>query len=187
MLAPLHLSANYQLACAILLGMALGFLLVKSDLAWRENFQAFLQLRSGRLLKTLLLVCVAGCLVFYFAHRYGLVNVRVRNSYFWTSLLGGAISGVGAALAGLVPLTVVTALAGGRFYALGALAGMLLAIPVMHWTRFFLTVFVRDWGIRLPDTVESAHFFSSANPALWICGIGLALLGIVHFALGDKE
>ncbi len=186
-MAPLSLTGNYQVVAALLFGMALGFLLVKSDLAWRESWRGFFQLQSGRMLKTLILAVVAGTALFFLARRAGMARVHVPEAWFWTSLLGGAVSGVGAALVGLVPVAALASLAGGRLYALGAFAGMLLAVPVMYYTKLGLRVFAGRWAVKLPEPVTPESFFSIANPALWICLAGAVILVVVHYSVGERE
>ena len=36
-MAPIELSGNWKLAAAVLVGLALGFTLVKSDLIWQKT------------------------------------------------------------------------------------------------------------------------------------------------------
>ncbi len=187
MIEPLSLAPNYKIAVGLLSGMILGFLLVKSDLAWRDSWLEFFQLRSGRIIKTLLMAIILGSIFFFLARNAGIVHIQVRPGYFWTSLLGGAISGLGAALAGLVPITAVASFATGKIYALAALVGMLLAIPVMHWTRGILAIFVENWAVALPGASRATEFFDVANPAIWVCAIGAALLALVHYTLGSGD
>lgn len=180
--APLALSGDARLGAAILFGIVLGFVLIKSDLIWRKSCLDLIKLRSPRLLKTILLAIAAGVILFYFARQFGWVGEHVRPGYFWGALIGGAVSGIGFALCAMTPVTSLANLAAGRLYAVWALIGMLLAIPVVSiLEHFFSAAFDRSQPLAstaVPDT-----FLSIGNPVLWVAGIAVILLVLVHFCL----
>lgn len=183
---PLCLTGNYKLAVAILIGMFFGFLLVKSDLAWRKNCLNMLLLKDGSLLKTLLLSITIGVTLFFFAEKVGLVNLKVRPSYFWASLIGGIICGLGIAFCCRVPLTAIVSLASGRIYVLWTIAGMLLAIPFVKLISGWLSNSIYNWSEPLKTQQQITSYFDISNTALWISGIALLLGIFVHFTLGKE-
>ncbi len=128
------LEGNYRLALAIFIGIFCGFLLVKSDLAWRKTCLNMFLLKEGRLLKTLLFSLGFGVALVYFLQYMEVITIHVRPGYFWASLIGGAISGIGMAFCFRVPITAIAALGAGRFYALWSIIGMFLAVSFVFST-----------------------------------------------------
>ena len=173
---PLDLSDNYKLAAAIIVGMAFGFVFIKSDLAWPKS-----------LIKTVLLTLAAGAVLFYCARRLGLAEVRVRPSYFWGSLLGGVITGIGMVLCAMTPMTALSCLATGRFYAIWPIVGMLLALPAVRLVSEQLSRSIYRWSEPMSAPWEPSVFWAVDNPALYAAGILIVLLLLVHFTVGDPE
>lgn len=184
---PLDLPATYKLAAAIVMGMAFGFVLVKSDLAWPKSIMDALRLRNGRIIKTLLLALGAGAVLFFYARQAGMVEVHVRTSYLWGSIFGGIFCGAGLVLAAMTPVTIVVNFAAGRYYAFWALVGMILAYPALNTVSHWLlkTVFRLSEPVTSPLT--PMDFFAPDNPALYVAAIMAFLLLLVHFTVGDPE
>jgi MFS family permease len=181
---PLALTGNYRLAASILIGIAFGFLLVKSDMSWRKTCENMLLLKDGRLLKTLLFSMAVGCTLFFFANSHELVNIKVRPGYFWASLVGGIICGVGVALCCRVPVSAIASFASGRFYALWSIIGMLLAIPFVQVISGWLSNSIYDWSEPIETHKQVSSYFEVGNAALWISGIALLMVVVLHFMLG---
>ncbi len=184
---PLDLSDNYKLAAAIIVGMAFGFVFIKSDLAWPKSLLEAFRLRNGRIIKTVLLTLAAGAVLFYCARRLGLAEVRVRPSYFWGSLLGGVIAGIGMVLCAMTPMTALSCLATGRFYAIWPIVGMLLALPAVRLVSEQLSRSIYRWSEPMSAPWEPSVFWAVDNPALYAAGILIVLLLLVHFTVGDPE
>lgn len=187
MIAALALTGNYRLAASIIMGMACGFLLVKSDLTWRKTCLNMLLLRDGRLLKSLLFSMAVGCTLFFIAQRFELVNLRVRPGYFWASLTGGIVCGLGVALCCRVPITAIAALASGRVYVLWSIVGMLLAVPFVRIFSGWLSNSIYNWAEPINTREPVSSYFSISNPALWATALSLLLVLFIHFALGGDE
>ena len=66
-MAPIELSGNWKLAAAVLVGLALGFTLVKSDLIWQKTVRSALQFRNGRIIKSVLLALALGVVFVFLA------------------------------------------------------------------------------------------------------------------------
>ncbi|QSH40152.1 YeeE/YedE thiosulfate transporter family protein [Lentisphaerota bacterium ZTH] len=184
---PLALSGNYRLAASILVGMAFGFLLVKSDLAWRKTTLNMLLLKDGRLIKTLLFSLAVGATLFFFAYNVDLVHLKIRPGYFWASLIGGIITGLGLAFCCRVPITAIASLASGRVYALWTIIGMLLAVPFVKVISGWLSNSIYNWSEPLNAHEPITEYLNVSNPALWISAISLVVLVFVHFTLGGDE
>jgi hypothetical protein len=182
------LTGNYRLAVAIFIGIFCGFLLVKSDLAWRKTCLNMFLLRDGRLLKTLLFSLGSGVALIYFLQSMEVIEVHVRPGYFWASLTGGVLSGIGLAFCCRVPITAIAALGAGRLYALWSIAGMLLAVSFVSVVSSRLSSSIYTWSKPLDPPQKADSFLDVGNPALWVVVISLLLLVFLHFVFsGEAE
>lgn len=174
-LAPLALTGEIRLGVAILFGIALGFVLTKSGLAWRKECVKLSGLHSWSLFKVLSVVVIAGCVMFYFANG-NLVQLQARPGYLMPSLLGGILCGIGFYLASMTPLTALVNLASGRLYALWVLLGMLLAFPAVAFSGSWLEK-VLYYG-QTPLGFYEVLPLSQWNNPFWfvIAGAGFILL-----------
>ncbi len=186
-MSPLDLPASYKLAAGIVAGMILGFVLVKSDFSNSSSVKEAVQLRNGRVIKTLLLWLGLGSILFFIARRMGMADIHVRSSYIWGAVFGGIFCGTGLVACGMTPLTAISSFASGKFYALWTLAGMLLAYPLVSGVSSLLskTVYLKSMAVDEPATPY--RFFDMSNPALYVTVIMLILLLAVHFTIGDSE
>jgi hypothetical protein len=184
---PLALTGNYRMVAAIILGIFFGFILIKSDLAFRKNCLDAVLLKNGRVLKTMLISLAVGVIIFFFAERSGLVHLQVRTGYFWASLIGGILAGLGFALCARVPVSAIAGLAAGRVYVVWVIVGMLLAIPCVQFMSNLLTKSIYSWSAPIETQGSISAFFDVANPALWVAGVALLLTLLFHFTLGGDE
>lgn len=184
---PLNLPENYKLAVAIVVGMMFGFVLVKSDLASPKAIKEALQLRNGRIIKTVLLWLGLGAVLFFAARVAGLVEVHVRPTYIWGSVFGGIFCGAGLVLCAITPLSALAAVGTGKFYVIWTLAGMLLAYPLVNWVSELLSKTVYLQSMSGSDPMEPTRFFDASNPAAYVAAIMLLLVLLVHFTVGDAE
>jgi len=182
------LEGNYRLAAAIFIGIFCGFLLVKSDLAWRKTCLNMFLLKDGRLLKTLLFSLGFGVALVYFLQHWEVITTHVRPGYFWASLIGGAVSGIGLAFCFRVPITAIAALGAGRLYALWSIIGMLLAISFVDVISSVLSSSIYTWSKPIDAPQQTDTFLDAGNPALWIVLLSLVSLVFLHFAFnGEAE
>lgn len=184
---PLALDGNAKLICSIVIGMMVGVWLIKSGLEQRRRFVDMLLLKDGLMLKIFLLSIVFGTVLFYIGNRVGYERLNVRPAYFWASLAGGVIAGVGVTLCGRVPMTAVASLATGKLPALWVLLGFLLAFPAVRWMADFLSKTVYTWSqpMYVRDGFEGSKLSESA--VLWTVGVALVLTFIILFVLGGKD
>ena len=184
---PLELSPLAKLICAGFLGFAAGFILMKSDLIWRRTVYGIFLLKDGRLIKTILLYLMLGCIGFFLLRRMNLAEVHVVEGFFWSSLIGGMLAGVGMVLSGFTPTGAICAFGCGRLYALWTLAGMLIAIPFVKYANSFLSATIYSWGDAKLSVIEPRSFLAPANPALYIVLISAFLIFLVHFTVGEND
>jgi|GEM_PF-1453634 hypothetical protein len=182
-LAPLALEGNGRMAAAILMGIAFGIILVKSDFPYSKQVREALTLKNGELSKSFLLSLGIGTLLFYFLYKTGVVTYHVRPAYLWPSILGGIVAGIGMALCMAVPVTVLASLASGKLYALWAILGMILAVPCVRIASEWLSGTIFQWGQKMNDPEHYSEFFSFSNPALWVLMVCAVLVLILQFAL----
>jgi uncharacterized membrane protein YedE/YeeE len=114
---------------AIILGLLFGFVLQKSGAANPQVIIDMLRLKDFHLMKTIALAIGISSLALYILLAIGFVDVThlgVKASYVGV-ITGGAILGLGWAIAGFCPGTGVVALGTGRkdalFFILGGLVG----------------------------------------------------------------
>jgi hypothetical protein len=184
---PLALTGNYRLVAAIFVGIAFGFLLIKSDLAWRSTCLNAIRLKDSRVLKTFLFSIAIGVTLFFFMEKSGLVRVHVRPAYFWASLMGGIICGTGISLCCRVPVTAIASLAAGRLYVIWVILGMLLAYPCVNFMSVFLSKTIYNWSEPIKTEASVGSFFNLTNASLWVAGISLLLVLFLHFTLGGDS
>jgi len=185
-LEPLVLNGNMGLGVSILIGIAFGFTLVKSDFAWDDSCVKLLALRNGRLLKILLLTFLFGIVAFHFAKRWGLVNFQLSPAYLYSVILGGIVSGAGLAIGGFFPAGALASLGAGRLYALWMIAGMVAAMIAKRVLERVIEP-PWNWGEMLPLPRVAGEAFGIGN---WVWPIAAALLAmtvIVHIFLPEDD
>lgn len=186
-MTPLHLDGNAKMIAAALLGFITGFALLKCDLIWRRSVFGVFLLKDGRLIKTILLYLLLGTMGFFMLRRMGIVEVHVVEGYFWSSVMGGLLGGVGMVFCGFTPATSLAALSCGRLYVIWTIIGMILAVPCVKYANSFLSRTIYSWGDRMLMTEQPMRFLVLNNPAFYIVAISAFLIFLVHFTIGDKE
>ncbi len=182
----LALDGNWRVAAGILLGMVFGFLLVKSRIAWRKTLMDQLFLKNTLFIKTFLVSISVGSILFFFCEKWGLVNLHIRDLFFWGSIIGGLLTAIGLALCGQIPASTVASLGSGRLYAVWVFAGMLLAVPVVHIVSGWLSDTVYKWPA--PFKAETLNdFFSTGYASFWIAGISIIACLFLEFVRTDTE
>lgn len=183
---PLALDGNYRIVAGILLGIAFGFLMVKSKIAWRKTMIDQLFLKNTTFMKTFLVSIAVGSLMFHFAAKYNLVNFQFRPIFFWGAVIGGLLTALGLALCGQIPASTVASLASGRLYAIWIITGMLLAMPVVHIVSDFLSGTVYKW--TPPFTChETLQGFFNDSIVFWVPGIAIFIVLFLEFVRTDSE
>jgi len=91
------------IACNLLLGLAAGFIMHRSDFCIAGMFRDLFLFRSTTMLKNLLLLILTSMILFEVARRSGLLFIfpfPLLGSASVTNLLGGCLFGIGMVLAG---------------------------------------------------------------------------------------
>ena len=183
---PLALDGNWRIVAGILLGIVFGFLLVKSRVAWRKTLIDQLFLKNTYFIKTFLVSVAVGSILFFFCAKWGLVQPHFRVVNFWGAAIGGLLTAIGLALCGQIPASAVASLASGRLYAIWVLAGMLLAIPVVHVVSDGLADTLNKWPTPFKgETLVDA--FGSPQVCFWIAGISIIAALFLEFIRTDSE
>ena len=183
---PLSLDGNWRLVAGIVLGMVFGFLIVKSGIVWRKTLMGQLFLKNMRFIKTFMVSIAVGAVLFLFCAKWGLVTPQFRPMYFWGAVTGGLLTAGGIALCGQIPASAVASIATGRLYTLWALAGMLLALPVVKVVSGWLSESVYKWPAPFStDPTLTAYF--GAESTFWIAGIALFLALFLELIRTDAE
>jgi len=183
---PLALDGNWRLVAGVLLGIVFGFLLVKSRVAWRKTLIDQLFLKNTYFIKMFLVSVSVGSILFFFCEKWGLVHTQFRPVYFWGAAIGGLLTAIGLALCGQVPVSTVASLASGRLYAIWVLAGMLLAVPIIHVVSDGLSDTLSKWSAPVKgDTLQAV--FSSDQTCFWIAGISIMIALFLEFIRTDSE
>lgn len=172
---PMDLEGNMKLVAGILLGIAFGITLVKSELSWRKTIIGQYEMKDNTFFRTLFCSLATGILLFYFAEQAGMVTVNLRPSFFWGAALGGFVCAFGLALCGLTPSTAVASIASGRLYAIWVFAGMLMAIPVIQIVSDFLSGTVYKWPPPFAYENTLSQLFSNSNFFLWVAGVSAVM------------
>lgn len=183
---PLALDGNSGLGVAIILGLILGFTLVKADFTWEKSCVRFFTLKSGRLIKIALMTVAFATVGFYFAARYGLVHINAVPTYLYSVILGGVLSGIGFAAAGIMPASAIASFGSGRLYLIWTLIGMFLAVPAKRIFEKIVTP-PWNWGKAMPEPALAQEAFGLTN-IVWIIAVGaVVVITIVQVLLPENE
>jgi MFS family permease len=183
---PLSLDGNWRLVAGIVLGMAFGFLIVKSGIVWRKTLIEQLFLKNMRFIKTFMISISLGAVFFLLCYNWGLVTVQFRPMFFWGSVVGGLLTAAGIALCGQVPASAVASLATGRLYALWGLVGMFLAFPFVKVVSGWLSDTVYRWPAPFSTDPTLQAYFGTESP-FWIAGCALFIALFLELIRTDAE
>ena len=187
---PLALTVTQGLIAAVLLGVATGFVLVKSQIAFRKTIIDQFQMKDCTFFKMIFATLAVGIILFHFAEKTGMVRVNAGQTFFWAAEIGGIICALGVALCGLFPSTAIASVGSGRIYAIWVFAGMIAAISVIQFIKDFLSKTVYNWPAPFTYQEFLPDLFSNSNFYLWAAGIAAILYLFFEFmptSGGEKE
>ena len=182
----MHLDGTWKIVAAALLGVAFGFLIVKSKIAWRKTLMDQLFLKNTRFMRTFFASVAVGTVIFYFFAKWGIVEYHPKPMFFWAAVGGGVLVAAGLTLCGQVPSSTIAAIAAGRLYALWVLVGMLLAMPVASAFSKWFADTIGGWRDPLNSPSQLYAMFDNGG-VFWVAGIALAACLFLEFATPDKE
>ncbi|HBC86411.1 MAG TPA: hypothetical protein DCZ94_05605 [Lentisphaeria bacterium] len=184
---PLALSGTYRLIAAIIFGMLLGFIFIRSELAWRKTFIDQFSMKSSQLFKTIFCAVAVGIILFYLLKMAGLVHLNIRPTYFWGAVLGGMICAAGTVFCGQVPSTAVAAIGAGRIYAIWVFAGMMMALPFVQLISRYISETIYKWPKPTNYNDRLDQFFTGGNIYLWFAIGSIILCLFFGFISPDKS
>jgi len=168
---------------AIILGLLFGFILQKIGAANPQKIINMLRLKDFHLMKAILFGIGISSLVLFFLLKAGIVdsgNLSVKASYTGV-IIGGAILGLGWAIAGFCPGTGVVAAGAGRkdafFFILGGLLGAF--VFTLLYASLKPTFLFADLGGKISMAVTGNAKF----PALITSMPGIATAGGIAVVL----
>jgi len=180
---------------AVILGTSFGFVLHRVGASNPENIINMLRLRDFHLMKVILLGTAVASSVLFLGLVTGAISpehLSVKASY-WGVLVGGAVLGVGWAVAGYCPGTGVAALGDGRkdaiFFVLGGLFGAYLYIVVYSKLKgTFLLEKIHGGKVTLALTPNESYKALIENvPGVVVALIVAITLGLVVWVLPGKS
>lgn len=127
MLTALHNRSRLQLFIGLAIGICFGFLLQRGGVTDYDVIMGQLLLSDFTVVKIMLSAVVSGMLGVHLFRSLGLAQLHPKPGSLGSTVIGGLIFGVGFAILGYCPGTIVGAAAQGQLDALfGGLTGALL-------------------------------------------------------------
>ncbi len=188
MIHPLSLEGTPRLIAGLILGIAFGFFLVQSEMGWRKTILDQLAMKNGKFFKVLFSSLAFGAILFYFAKNYGVVTIQTRPSFFWGALVGGMLFAAGIVLCGQFPAAAVASLATGKTYSIWTFAGMLLALPSVHFLSKWISKTIYKWPPPsfYADRMEKM-FGSLHNIYFWVAAFSALMFLFFEFIQGGDD
>lgn len=175
-----------ELFLAIILGLLFGFALNRAGATNPQNIINMLRLTDTRLMKAILFAIGLSSVVLFMGLATGVVDaahVSIKSAYIGVSV-GGALLGIGFALAGYCPGTGLVAMATGRkdaiFFVLGGLLGALLYTLAYGWIKANTGLLepVAGGAVSLANTGNDKYEALIASVSGPVLGIALGLIFI---------
>lgn len=171
------------LIIGFLIGCAFGAILYLGGATSYRRILGTLLLKDMWIIKLMMTAIGVGSLGIYLLDMGGLAHMSVKPAYLWGIAAGGAIFGIGWAVAGYCPGTCLVGSAEGKkdalFTLLGALAGALLfslAFPFLESTL----IAPANFGAVTLESLLGVNGIYVALP------FSLALLFVAFFVLKDR-
>lgn len=164
-----------ELLLGLALGVAFGYILRRSSLTGCGCIRDALALRDLHMLKLMLTAIGVGTVIVWPLSTLGMVHFAVKPLYVGGVVLGGLIFGVGMAVGGYCPGTILAALPdGGRnilWSLLGALSGAFAYSLAYAPLKPYLVVPLNLGKLTLPAWLGT-------NPVLTGLAVGAGLIGV---------
>lgn len=181
---PLALSGSHRLIAGIILGIILGFLLVRSKACSRKSFSDLIAFRDPLLVNIFLVSVAVGAPMIYLTNMAGLTETNIRPVYFWGAIIGGFISGVGIVNCKQIPVTALANLGEGKLYSLWTIAGMLLAMATVKLMSGFLSSTIYSWNAPFTFHQKLDDYFSTGIVVIWLCLLSTLMTVFLYFVMG---
>ena len=182
MLESIRSNKGLQLLIGLLIGTGFGFLLQKGGLTSYDVIIGQLLFTDFSVLKTMMTAVITGMFGVHLLKDQGIINFHPKPGSFGSTVIGGLIFGVGFALLGYCPGTVVGAAAQGSLDALfGGIAGITIGAGI------FASLYP-----RLEKRILKKGYFGELtlpqllNVGEWTIIIPLSVLIILLFVFLEK-
>ncbi len=166
----------------LLTGLIFGFLLQKGRVLRFEKQVGALLFRDMTIVKFMLSSIIVAMVGVYFLKDIGFIELNHKAFNLGAILLGGALFGLGWAVAGFCPGTSVGALGEGRWHAFWAVLGMVAGAGIFAQAYPFFKRTVLDWHdfgkISLVDLTGINH---------WLIITVLIIIYVGLFFLFEKK
>ena len=175
-----------ELYLAIALGTLFGFALNRAGDTNPENIINMLRFTDLRLMKTILFAIGLSSIVLFSGLKLGFIDaghISIKAAYLGV-VAGGALLGVGFAIAGYCPGTGLAALATGRkdalFFVLGGFAGAFAFTLAYGWLKANTSLFDSILGgkVSLAETGSKYEHLIAIDGTMLGILLGLAFIGI---------
>lgn len=184
-LAALHKNTGAQAVLGLLIGIAFGFLLQKGAVTTYEVIMGQLLLTDFTVVKVMLSAVLTGMIGLYILERKGLARRHVRAGSLGSNVIGGLIFGMGFALLGYCPGTVVGAVGQGNLDALfGGVVGLVLGAAV--FSRLYPSLsrgILKKGSFRSKTLPELLHMNQATVIVLLAVFMVIVLLGLEFMGL----
>lgn len=169
----------FLLEC-IMVGIAFGFLLEKSKVFEPSVIVQQMFLKDFTMIKVFMSAIASGMIVFAILIQYDLVILQpITHSYF-SSIVGGLTLGMGVAIAGACPGTIMAQIGAGykdaRFVAFGAVCGGI--------AFQFITKYINYTNFSNPTY---ATLDQAVNVPYWILALTISTIIFVLFFILNKK
>ena len=171
------------LIIGFLIGCAFGTILYLGGATSYRRILGTLLLKDMWIIKLMMTAIGVGSLGIYLLDMGGLANMSVKPAYLWGIAIGGAIFGIGWAVAGYCPGTCVVGSAEGKKDAIFTLLGALLGAFLFSLAFPFLESTLIQPANFGPVTLESLLGINGIYIAL---PFSIAMLFVAFFVLKDR-
>lgn len=154
MFEELHKNQRVQLAFGLILGVGFGFCLQKGNVTSYDVIIGQLLLTDFTVLKLMLSAVIVGMILLHIMKYLGWIEFHTFQGSIGSTVIGGCLFGLGFAILGLCPGTLVGAIGAGNMDALfGGAVGMLIGAGL--FAHYFPLINARfmDKGVFPAETI----------------------------------
>lgn len=181
-LIPNHIiSADWNNAIALILGMLFGFTLEASGFSSSRKIMGTFFGYDFVVLRVFFTAAVTSMVGILYLDYFGWVNfdqLYIHPTYLMSAIIGGVIMGAGFALGGYCPGTSYCAIAIGKLDALMYSAGLFLGIYIF---TFIYPLLENFYNGGFMGNITAAEFFG-INPNLFVLIVAVVALGMFFVA-----
>jgi hypothetical protein len=172
----LHQDGRAQIVFGLIIGILFGFLLQKGGVTSYDVITGQLLLENFTVVKVMLSAVIVAMIGVHILVRLGYAELHVHPGSWGSNLIGGLIFGVGFALLGLCPGTVVGAAGTG---ALDALTGGILGLLVGSGLFASLYPRIKPALCRAPLAAQTLPELLHLNPWVVIVIAEAVMIGLL--------